>query len=131
MVNKMNNYKINKPCYFYNTGGCYWSDTQCKFMHVLIDKPMEKPQDLKRPCIFYHLKKSCNNIYCNYGHVELSQKKWIRHFPGYQYPGILYSINCYWIKDNYKDNSLENNNLEIIDNDKLKLIIIHMILNHL
>ena len=111
------------PCYFYNTGGCYWGD-KCKFNHIAIEKPMERPQSLRYPCMFYHLKGSCNNIYCIHGHSELSEKKWKKYFPQFQYPGVLYTLKCNW--QGLTVNSWDSPNDEI-NYKKMRTIIINYI----
>lgn len=93
------NSKINKPCYFYNTGGCYnsqgklKSDGECKYLHVKVQEPLEKPQHLKAPCKFFHLRGCCKNPYCVFGHVELSKQRWEKYFSSKPYPGSGYSSN--------------------------------------
>lgn len=84
--------KINKPCYFYNTGGCFnkdgsiKDDCDCKYNHIYIDKPLDKPQHLRPPCKFYHLNKKCYNIYCSFGHIPLLLHKWYKSYPNIPYP---------------------------------------------
>ncbi len=101
--------KIHKPCYFYNTGGCYHSDgtvktgEQCKYLHVKINEPLEKPQHLKPPCKFYHLRAHCKNLYCVFGHCELSTSRWTRFFPAHRYPGFDYTRRCIWIGERSTD----------------------------
>jgi len=88
--------KINKPCYFYNTGGCYNIDgtekkeEDCKYLHIKIIEPLEKPQHLKAPCKYYHLRGYCSNRYCIFGHSELSEDRWKKYFPSKNYPGVGY-----------------------------------------
>ncbi|KKL66009.1 hypothetical protein LCGC14_2149270 [marine sediment metagenome] len=89
--------KIQKPCYFYNTGGCYHSDgavkseAKCKYLHVKVNEPLEKPQHLKAPCKYYHLRGHCKNSYCVFGHSELSAERWEKYFPTHNYPGMEYT----------------------------------------
>jgi len=96
--------KIPEPCFFHNTGGCYFSDgtpkssKDCNFLHISVDYPVEKPQHLKIPCIYYHLQKNCTNEYCKYGHSELSENRWKRTFES-EYPGQYYALKCKWSKN--------------------------------
>ncbi len=89
--------KIQKPCYFFNTGGCYHSDgrikteQECKYLHVGINEPLEKPQHLKPACKYYHLRGHCKNPYCVFGHSELSSERWNKFFPTHIYPGSDYT----------------------------------------
>nr|QBK87393.1 MAG: hypothetical protein LCMAC201_03030 [Marseillevirus LCMAC201] len=89
--------KISKPCYFYNTGGCYHSDgtvksaAECKYIHVKVTEPLEKPQHLKPPCKYYHLRGHCQNVYCVFGHSELSVERWKKYFFTHNYPGLRYT----------------------------------------
>ena len=89
--------KIQKPCYFFNTGGCYHSDgsvkseADCKYLHVTVKEPLEKPQHLKPPCKYYHLRGHCKNAYCVFGHSEISADRWEKYFPTHPYPGPDYS----------------------------------------
>lgn len=93
------NKKIQKPCYFYNTGGCYnddgtpKSEDQCRYLHYKVNEPLEKPQHLKPPCKYYHLRRHCNNSYCVFGHAELSLDRWQKYFPNHEYPGHDYTRN--------------------------------------
>jgi len=90
------------PCWFYNTGGCYddygnpKNQEHCKYLHIKLDHPMEKPQHLKIPCRYYHLYKKCLNACCTYGHCELSEQKWEKYFPTNKYPGQFYAMNYHW-----------------------------------
>lgn len=92
---------MKRPCYFYNTGGCYHHDgsektaKECLYEHVLLDFPMERPQHLRRPCRYYHLGGYCRDPFCSFGHNELLPDKWARYF-GQEYPGRGYSHNCVW-----------------------------------
>jgi hypothetical protein len=89
--------KIHKACYFYNTGGCYHNDgriktaEECKYLHVSVSKPLEKPQHLKPPCKYYHLRGHCKDTFCVFGHSELSEERWHKYFSTHQYPGINYT----------------------------------------
>ena len=86
-------------CYFYNTGGCYNSDGtvksqgQCQYRHIKFNGPMEKPQHLKPPCKYYHIRKYCKDPYCVFGHSELTHERWPRYFPTHPYPGTNYSTS--------------------------------------
>jgi len=106
--------KIPEPCFFHNTGGCYFSDgtpkssKDCNFLHISVDYPVEKPQHLKIPCIYYHLQKNCTNEYCKYGHSELSENRWKRTFDC-EYPGQYYALKCKWIRHQNNPNSNETN----------------------
>lgn len=97
----MNNTK-NIPCYFYNTGGCYHKDgseklqSECPFLHIKIDSPMEKPQRLKPPCKYYHLRGWCKNPDCIFGHVELTAQRWNQFFTNKSYPGKFYNYYYKW-----------------------------------
>lgn len=92
----------SQPCFFYNTGGCFNSDgtpkheSKCKYSHIHVDEPLERPQDLLKPCNYYHLTGYCVNAYCQYGHVELSKHKWHKFYPDIPYIGTGYSHNCVW-----------------------------------
>lgn len=110
--------KINKPCFFYNTGGCYHDNgkektaIECKYLHVHVTEPLEKPQHLKPPCKFYHLRGSCTNPYCVFGHSELSKDRWHKYFPGHQYPGHGYGHS----KDfDWRVEEVDNNREKVIN----------------
>lgn len=95
---------LPEPCFFYNMGGCYHPDGRpksakdCNFLHIETDYPIEKPQHLKIPCVYYHLQKNCTNDYCKYGHCELSENRWKRAF-GDDFPGEHYSLDCTWSRN--------------------------------
>lgn len=106
-VNNNNNNKVNRPCFFYNTGGCFHKngfpkkDNECKYMHVKVDYPMEKGQHLRAPCKYFHLGRMCKNPSCMFGHTELSYEKWNWYFPNHFYPGKEYTVatpGCQWLK---------------------------------
>jgi len=128
--------KIQKPCYFYNTGGCYndngtpKSESDCKYLHCKINEPLEKPQHLKPPCKYYHLRKICTNNYCVFGHCELSYERWLQYFPTHEYPGQDYTINNNHIWETNVENENETKNLG--DNKKqLKTAILLMLLQNM
>ena len=83
-----------EPCFFYNTGGC--SKENCKYLHILTTRRLEKPQSIKTPCKYYHLERFCKDNGCRYGHVELKEYKWKKYFKNIVYPGEGYSDNCRW-----------------------------------
>ncbi len=101
--------KIQEPCFFYNTGGCYnpdgspKSEAECKYLHTQINKPVEKGQHLRAPCKYYHLRGECKNKLCLFGHIELSYQKWTWYFPNHFYPGKGYTHagpfkkGCKWV----------------------------------
>ena len=97
--------KITKPCYFFNTGGCYHSDgrvkteQECKYLHVKVKEPLEKPQHLKPPCKYYHLRGHCKNICCVFGHSELTPERWYKYFPSHIHPGSEYTKTSKFIWD--------------------------------
>lgn len=107
----MSSDKIQKPCYFYNTGGCYKADgtlksaDECLYLHVRVDEPMKKPQHLKPPCKYFHLRKHCNNPYCMFGHTDLPKDRWLKYFPTHAYPGLDYSKRYHCIWHNKSDNT--------------------------
>lgn len=88
-----------QPCFFFNTGGCFNKDgtvkTNCKYKHVIVDYPIERPQHTKPPCKYFHLHKHCKNESCTFGHVELNQYNWEKYFAR-KWPGKGYSANCVW-----------------------------------
>lgn len=110
--------KINKPCYFYNTGGCYNNDgspktaDQCKYLHIKVDEPLEKPQHLKPPCKFYHLRRYCRNVWCIFGHAELSKERWEKYFPQHPYPGGGYGNKSEYVWDGNKSEELNNKQIK-------------------
>lgn len=89
-------FKINKPCFFFNTGGCFFSNGQvrpeshCKYRHIHVSSPIQKPQFYKFPCKYFHLSRQCKKFNCNFGHIELSPARWLKYFPDNKYPGKNY-----------------------------------------
>jgi hypothetical protein len=91
-----------EPCFFFNTGGCFHYNgsikkpSECPFDHIKVDHPLEKPQQYRPPCKYYHLRGFCSNSECIFGHVEIASYKWNRYF-NIDYPGYGYTQNCGWV----------------------------------
>jgi hypothetical protein len=123
------NSKINKPCYFYNTGGCFnpngslKSNNDCKYLHIKVNEPLEKPQHLKAPCKYYHLRGYCKNPYCAFGHIELSKHRWQKYFNNKIFPGENYTTNFIWLK------ALETQEEPTIQSGDVKATLLMFMLN--
>jgi hypothetical protein len=83
-----------EPCFFYNTGGCNRED--CRYLHIYVNRRLEKPQEIKTPCRYYHLDHLCKDKGCRYGHVELKKYKWSKYFKK-NFPGEGYGSQCQWL----------------------------------
>lgn len=134
--------KIHQPCYFFNTGGCYHNDgrvktgDECKYLHVKVQEPLEKPQHLKPPCKYYHLRGHCKNPYCIFGHSELTADRWKIFFPTHNYPGTNYIItnNFVWNVPTHTEVDLENSiqpNNALYEVKKTILLMMLQIINEL
>lgn len=86
-----------EPCFFHNMGGCERDD--CKYLHIRVDRIIEKPQDIKTPCKYYHLNGICKNVGCRYGHVQLAKYRWNNYFAK-NYPGKNYNKDFIWKNKN-------------------------------
>ena len=88
--------KIDKPCWWFNKGGCSKSDADCIYQHV-IDPSLRKPIHLQHPCVWMHLRStgSCRNgRSCGGDHdYELTAEEWKHHYPTAQFPGEGYLRN--------------------------------------
>jgi len=131
------NKKIQKPCYFYNTGGCYNSDgspkseQDCKYLHVKVIEPLEKPQHLKPPCKYYHLRKICNNSCCVFGHSELSYDRWTQYFPTHEYPGKDYTRAEQYVWEKDYDRSVSPQSPEYSDKQLERTILLMLLRQNL
>ena len=107
-VTRMDTKTRRSPCYFYNTGGCFHANgtvkesQECKYLHVKVDCPMEKPEHLRPPCRFYHLRGFCIKEDCMFGHSDITEKKWKYYFGTAPWPGMVGKAIIVAVKPQYK-----------------------------
>lgn len=85
--------KIDKPCWWFNRGGCSKSADDCVYQHVILSD-IRKPIHLQHPCVWMHVRTPghCRRgSECGGDHdYELTADEWKHHFPTFAYQGVGY-----------------------------------------
>lgn len=79
-----------RPCWFFNNGGCNFTDEDCPRRHELVSD-IRKPLALQRPCNSFHTNKCHFGTRCRFDHFELTEQEWTSHYPTIPYPGVGYT----------------------------------------